>query len=158
MKTSMVADRAKAQVLIDAVVQRMMMLRGQGSHKEALDIYLQIKRTYPDWVDMLMLIDVAADCICLARWQDAIHYAQTALAHDTNNFVPYDALAHAYSKLGQWDKAGYYGLQALKLRDSRFGMWKGQRCLPKNAICRMGRKSLGIFAGSSKSLITAKLK
>jgi hypothetical protein len=123
----MAADRTKAQILINAAVQRMMILRGQGSHKEALDIYLQIEHIHRDWVDTLMLIDAAADCSCLARWQDASHYAQAALAHDTNHFVPYDALAHAHSKLGQWDKARYYGLQALKLRNSRFG---GEPAIP----------------------------
>jgi hypothetical protein len=63
----------------------------------------------------------ATNCVRLGRWQDAIHYAQTALAHGGDMLGIYDALAHVHGILGQWDKVRSYGSQALNMRDSLFG-------------------------------------
>ncbi|MDR0479584.1 MAG: tetratricopeptide repeat protein [Burkholderiaceae bacterium] len=120
MKASAVQHESQAQLQVDAAIERMMVLRGQGRYQETLDIYLRIERTYPDWVDTLMWIDAASDCIYLARWQDAIRNAQTALAQDANNFAPYDALAQVHGILGHWEEARHYGLQALNIRARRF--------------------------------------
>jgi hypothetical protein len=119
-KISAIRHESKTQLLVDAAVERMIMFQRQGRYREALDIYLQIERTYPDLVDTPMRIDAAGDCIHLGRWQDAIGYAQTTLAQDANNFASCDVLAHAHSKLGQWDQARCYGLQALNMRARQF--------------------------------------
>jgi hypothetical protein len=71
--------------------------------------------------------DAAFNCIWLQRWQDAISYATTALAHGGNS---QGILAHAYSHLGQWEEASRYGLQALNMRASEFS---GEPVIPLSA-------------------------
>jgi len=62
----------------------------------------------------------ASNCIWLGRWEDAIRYAQTGLAHHHDRFELYDVLTHAYGSLGQGDEVRRYGLQALNIRVRRF--------------------------------------
>ena len=97
---------------------RVRTLYGQGRYQEALDICLQITGANPEisgaWGD------AAVNCIQLGRWQDAVHYAQTALARGGNSLAIYDTLAHAHGRLGQWDAARHYGLQALNAKARQF--------------------------------------
>jgi hypothetical protein len=120
MKTSAPQDISKAQSHVDAATQRLRTLYAQGRYRESLDICLEIERTHFDLADPWMWIDTAANCIQLRRWQDAIRYAQTALAHNGNQLAIYDTLAHAHGQLEQWDQARRYGLQALNMRASQF--------------------------------------
>ena len=119
MSVSTPKDKLKTLLPLDAVVKRIRTLQSQGRYEEALDICLQIIRTHPQipsgWNG------AAISCLRLARWQDAINYAQTALARGANDFVPYDTLAHAHGMLGQWDEARRHGLQVLNMRDRLFG-------------------------------------
>jgi tetratricopeptide (TPR) repeat protein len=111
--------QAKVQSQIDAAVKRLRMLHEQGRYQEALEACLQITRAFPDIGDAWS--DAAINCTRLARWQDAIDYAQTALTHrQENNNVLHDALAHAHGMLGQWDAARRHGLQALEIRARHF--------------------------------------
>jgi hypothetical protein len=112
-------NNEKAQLLVDAAVKRMKALMDQGHFQESLNICLQLTRAHPQMSGAWSA--AAANCIHLARWQDAIHYAQTALTRGGNNLNIYDALANAYDQLGQKDKARSYGLQALNMRAARFG-------------------------------------
>jgi hypothetical protein len=115
-------NKTDGQLLqIDTVIQRMRVLYAQGRFEESLDICQKIERNCPDSVTAWLWIEAAASCIYLERGQDAIHYAQIALARGINNFAPYDILAHAHGMLGQWDAARRYGLEALNRRDRRFG-------------------------------------
>ena len=112
-------SKSEKQLLADVIFKRMETLHLQGDYQKSLDICLQLMQSHPYMVNVWS--SAAANCIMLSRWQDAIDYAQTALARGRNTLPVYDALASAYGELGQWDEAGRYGLQALKMRDRRFG-------------------------------------
>jgi len=107
------------QDMIKAANLRLKTLEAQGHFQQALEISLQIAHAYPDYAAAWS--HAAGSCIRLHRWQDAVAYAQTALACGGDTVGLYDALAHAHGKLGQWEQAGRYGLQSLKMRDSQFG-------------------------------------
>jgi hypothetical protein len=113
-------QKPSLQEMIEAAVQRIRALHAQGRYQEALDICLQITRADPNYAAAWS--HAAGNCIHLYRWQDAVTYAQTALACGGNTVVLYDALAHAHGKLGQWDEAGRCGLLALNMRDSQFNV------------------------------------
>jgi hypothetical protein len=111
-------NESEAQLQIDAAVKRMRALYVQGQYKEALDICLQLVRTDPNlWGAWSR---AALNCLYLARWQEAIRYAQAALTHGGSDLMIFDVLAHAYSEVGQWDEARRYGLQALEMHANRF--------------------------------------
>jgi hypothetical protein len=120
MKPSPPTIRSQTPLPVDTAVRQMRVLQGQGQYQEALDISLQIARAHPDVAEGWSA--AAINCVRLDRWQDAIGYGQTALAHGgaTNNAL-HDALAHAHGKLGQWDAARRHGLQSLEIRDRHFG-------------------------------------
>jgi len=111
-------NRSKAQPPLEVIFKRMTALYAQGRYKESLDLCLQITRARPDlanaWYSM------AVNCTRLGRWQDAIGYAQTALARGGKTFDLYGLLAHAHGVLGQWDEARRCGLQALDMRARQF--------------------------------------
>jgi hypothetical protein len=128
MKANILMRPSEDQLLLDAARKRAQVFLEQGRYQEALDVWLEFIHAHPEiangrphpgiangWVA------AAVDAIHLGRWQDAIRYAQNALAHGDNTFGPYDGLAHAYGVLGQWDEARRYGLRALDMRDRRFG-------------------------------------
>jgi tetratricopeptide (TPR) repeat protein len=117
--------QAKIKSSIDAAAKRVNAFHTQGRYQEALEICLQITRDYPEIADAWG--NAAVNCIYLARWRDTIDYGQAALTRGCNRMELYDVLAHAYGELGQWNQARRYGLQALEMRDSRFG---GQPAIP----------------------------
>jgi tetratricopeptide (TPR) repeat protein len=116
---------APAQWLAGAATNRIGAFMEQGRFQEALEICLQMTRIYPELVGAW--VNAAINCAMLGRWQDAMEHAQTALARGRTDLVLYDTLAHAYGMLGHWSQARRYGLQALELRDSRFG---GEPAIP----------------------------
>ncbi|MDR2991645.1 MAG: tetratricopeptide repeat protein [Burkholderiaceae bacterium] len=103
----------------DDAVQHIKALFEQRRYQESLDICLQITRAHPEIAEAWC--NAAVNCVMLARWQDAMGYAQTALARGGNTLALYDALADAHGNLGQWDETRRYGLQALNMRDRLFG-------------------------------------
>jgi hypothetical protein len=107
------------QLPLNDAIHRVKTLCEQKRYEGSLDICLQITRTHPKMAKAWT--DAAVNCGMLTRWQDAIGYAQTALACGGNTFALYDVLASAYGQLGQWDEARRYGLQALDMRDRIFG-------------------------------------
>ncbi|MDR2155237.1 MAG: tetratricopeptide repeat protein [Burkholderiaceae bacterium] len=134
----------------------MQALHEQGRYEESLDLCLQIIEDQPHWAAMWG--NAATNCIMLGRWQDAIGYAQTALARGANNLVPYDALASAHGALGQWDEARRYGLQALNLRVRRFGgdpvdALPGSEAMPPAPSASTRERNViafSLFGGNSK--------
>jgi len=125
-ETSTPRHQSETPLPVDAAVKHMAALREQGRYQEALDICLQVAHAHPDLA--VAWSDAALNCAWLRRWQDAIRYAQTALAcGGENNVGIYDTLAYAHSALKQWVEARRYGLQALNMRDRRFG---GEPAIP----------------------------
>ncbi|MDR0458193.1 MAG: hypothetical protein LBH10_04080, partial [Burkholderiaceae bacterium] len=80
-----------------AAFERMAALFAQGRHEQSLDICLQLMRTHPKMVNAIS--SAAANCIMLRRWQEAVDYAQTALARGRKTLPVYDALASACGEL-----------------------------------------------------------
>jgi hypothetical protein len=103
---------------LDTAVRHMRALHAQGRYQEALDACLQVAHTYPESAEGWG--GAAVNCTHLGQWQDAIRYAQTALARGGNMLGIYDALAHVHGHLRQWDEARRYGRQALEMRARRF--------------------------------------
>ncbi|MDR0458667.1 MAG: tetratricopeptide repeat protein [Burkholderiaceae bacterium] len=158
------AANSKASFL-DAIAQRAHDLYIRGAYQESLDLYLQITQSRPDLA--LAWHGAAVCCVNLRRWQEALGYAQTALAHkhDDNNFALYDTLAHAYAALEQWDKARHYGLLAL---ERRVRLFNGEPAIPSpqpgpmpplpNAQTRQRNLiAFSLFGGDSKYCETAVL-
>jgi tetratricopeptide (TPR) repeat protein len=110
---------ARGHATVTAADRLAKMLYEQGRYAEALAACLQVTRSHPAIANAW--IDAALNSVKLERWQDAIRYGQTALARGGNTLALYDALAHAHSKLGQWDEVRRYGLRALTMRAQRFG-------------------------------------
>jgi len=117
-------SQAKALLLLEAAVKHEKTLYQQGRYQEALEICLQLMRTYPSIAGIWG--DAAANCVRLGRWQEVIRYSQAAqslsgkLLSGSNALMLYDTLAHAHGELGQWDEARHHGLQALNMRAERF--------------------------------------
>jgi hypothetical protein len=117
--TQRIQNGSKEQLSIDADFKHMEALYVQGHYEESLAICLQLMHTHQEMVNVWS--SAAANCIMLARWQEAVDYAQIALARGRKTLPVYDALASAHGAIGQWNEARYYGLQALTIRDRRFG-------------------------------------
>jgi hypothetical protein len=111
-------NKSKDQLLMDAALKRTNTLHEQGRYQESLDLCLQITREHPQapqaWYN------ASVNAVVLRRWQDAVGYAQTALARGGKDIGIFDILAHAHDPLKQWDKVRYYGLMALNTRDRHF--------------------------------------
>lgn len=65
--------------------------------------------------------DKAVCHVRLNQWNDAIAAGLHAVKLGSQDLGTYDALAHAYGGLEQWDMVRKYGLHALNLRMARFG-------------------------------------
>ena len=102
-----------------ADIQRLEELHLQGRYQESLDICLRLMRTHPEMTSAWS--NAATNCVMLGRWQDVFDYAKTALERGKQTLTVHDALASASGELGRWDDARRYGLQALNMREQRFG-------------------------------------
>jgi hypothetical protein len=119
------AAQTRTQSLVETAATRVDALHAQGRYEAALNICLQIAHDHPEIADAWG--NAAVNCIYLARWDDTLRYGQAALERGCDRMELYDVLAHAYGEVGQWSEARRYGLQALEIRDRRFG---GQPALP----------------------------
>lgn len=108
------------QLLVVAAGKRAKALHKQGRYEEALKVCLQAIRITPGLTQAW--IDAAINCLKLERWQQAVEYAEQALARGGNSFALFDALSHGYGALKQWEAVKKFGLMALQLRDQRFGV------------------------------------
>jgi hypothetical protein len=117
METSTSQDKPQASLQADVSLQRMWTLHGQERYQESLDICLEIVRTHPEITEAWTT--AARNCAQLARYRDAIRYAQTALAHG-ENISGLAILAHAFGALEQWGEVRRYGLQALNMLYAQF--------------------------------------
>jgi hypothetical protein len=113
------ATKYKEQSLLETAEKHEKTLYAQGRYQEALDTCLRVVRSHPKIADAWT--HAALNRGRLGRWQDAIHYAQTALSQGGNTFSIYDILAYGHDELKQWSEARRYGLQALNMRDRFFG-------------------------------------
>jgi tetratricopeptide (TPR) repeat protein len=94
------------ETLLLMEIRRADTLKSQGHYQEALEIYWQVTAAHPEMADVWSV--AANTCIWLKRWQDAIGYAQTALARGGNGFLICDVLGYAHRKLGLWSEAARY--------------------------------------------------
>ncbi|MEK1913062.1 MAG: tetratricopeptide repeat protein [Pseudomonas chlororaphis] len=119
-KSAIPAIRNSAQLLIETAGKRANTLHQQGRYEEALNVCQQAIRMAPGLTQAWA--DAAVNCLKLERWQQAIGYAEQALARGGNGFALFDALSHGHGALRQWPQVRKYGLMALQLRDQRFGV------------------------------------
>ncbi|WP_241193301.1 tetratricopeptide repeat protein [Pseudomonas chlororaphis] len=114
------AFRSSAQLLVETAGKRAKALHQQGRYEEALNVCLQAIRMSPGLTQAWT--DAAINCLKLERWQQAVGYAEQALARGGHSFALFDALSHGHGALRQWEDVRKYGLMALQLRDQRFGV------------------------------------
>ncbi|ROM53285.1 hypothetical protein BK648_06940 [Pseudomonas poae] len=119
-KSPIPAIRNSAQLLIETAGRRATTLHQQGRYEEALNVCQQAIRMAPGLTQAWA--DAAVNCLKLERWQQAIGYAEQALACGGNGFALFDALSHGHGALRQWPQVRQYGLMALQLRDQCFGV------------------------------------
>ena len=87
-------------------------------HKDyaaALCFATEYLKRRPD--DVEMLNNASACCTRLHKYREAIGYSERVLALTPDNSDVYDALAHAYGRLRDMDKAAEAGTRALLLKD-----------------------------------------
>jgi tetratricopeptide (TPR) repeat protein len=112
--TEPVSDTVPVQASILSAHRRASELYREGHHEQALQLCLLTTSTHPRlWV---LWAEAAVNCVQLARWDDAITYAERARALGGHSLALLDALAHASDALGDTEAARTYGLQALQLR------------------------------------------
>ncbi|AZD91806.1 MULTISPECIES: tetratricopeptide repeat protein [Pseudomonas] len=119
-KSGIPAIRNSAQLLVETAGKRAKALHQQGRYEEALNVCLQAIRMSPGLTQAWT--DAAINCLKLERWQQAVGYAEQALARGGRSFALFDALSHGHGALRQWEDVRKYGLMALQLRDQRFGV------------------------------------
>ena len=161
MENNISQHASKDQPSVEAMLARAEILFEQGCHQESLDISLQITRIHPELP--VPWFNAAYNCLKLRRWQDAIRYAQTSLAHGGTRVELWDTLAFAYGELGQPEQARHYGLQALETRDYYFNQ---EPCIPLTELpsmpplpgvqtCQRNVISFSLFGGNSQYCETA---
>lgn len=119
-KSSVPAIRNSMQLLLEAAGKRVKALHNQGRYEEALNECQRAIRITPGLTQAW--IDAAVNCLKLERWQQAVGYAEQALARGGRSFALFDALSHGHGALRQWEAVRKYGFIALQLRDQRFGV------------------------------------
>ena len=67
------------------------------------------------------LSDAATSAVKAGLWAEGIKYGKQVLKLNERYINAYDALAHAYGGLRDWENCRQYGLRALQLRDEQFG-------------------------------------
>ena len=79
-----------------------------------------------------------------------MRYAKQVLQRDPRHINAYDALAHAYGEQHDWANCARYGLQALQLRDEKYGAGELPP-LPQTEAKAEGKKiiAFSLFGGSS---------
>lgn len=151
----------KKRLLLESAKKKAMTAFEQGRFQDALSASLHATKLEPRLIPAW--IDAAVFCIKLERWEQAIQYANQALALHGSTFALFDALSHAHGVLKQWDKVRDYGLQALRLREEMYG---GTPALPMPlpnstpiAPSALTRKlnviAFSLFGGDSKYCETA---
>jgi Tfp pilus assembly protein PilF len=95
-------------------------------------IFKDAYQLYPD--DNEILINL---CVSLSRAKqdkEAITYLKILLKKDSLNFVAWDSLASAYSRLGDYEKAKKSGTNALTIKDRKYGNLDPSWTLPAEDI------------------------
>jgi tetratricopeptide (TPR) repeat protein len=95
-------------------------------------IFKDAYRLYPD--DNEILINL---CVSLSRAKqdkEAITYLKILLKKDSLNFVAWDSLASAYSRLGDYEKSTKSGTNALTIKDKKYGNPDASWTLPAEDI------------------------
>lgn len=113
------ATNKKLQKKLDLITDQFHHYFTHQQFSHALQTALKAHKLIPHSVKPLS--DAATCAIYLAQWQEGIKYANKALQRDKNCLNAYDALAHCYGALRDWQSAGKAGLQALQLRDQQYG-------------------------------------
>lgn len=101
--------------------------------------------------------DAAVATLRLERWPEAVRYARQAVALDPDNFIHYDALAHAAGGMGDWKIVQSAGLRALSLRDGLVPMQPvvDLPLAPAPADADLNIIAFSLFGGMSKYCETA---
>lgn len=124
-----------------------------GNYEEAKKYAEILSLLNPEEVDYKH--KVAYLCFKQSKWETAIEVALQALLLDKKYIPTLDLLAHAYGELENWENAGYYGHQALTLRDMEIP--KSADFVPINKTLKDGKKliAFSLFGKRSKYLETA---
>lgn len=146
----------KKHLLLKSVNKKAMTAFEQGRFQDALNSAVYATKLEPKLIPAW--IDATLFSIKLERWEQAIQYANHALALGGNTFRLFDLLSHAHGALKQWEKVREYGLQALNLRDEIYGVAPVLAMPPENPLPpapgistrKLNVISFSLFGGDSK--------
>ncbi|TCJ98428.1 hypothetical protein EV694_0832 [Volucribacter psittacicida] len=138
------AQNKKLQKKLDIISQNFHQYLANQQFSLALQETLKAHKLIP--ASVRPLSDAATVAIYLNQWQDSIRYANRALQRDVNCLNAYDALAHSYGALKDWENAGKAGLKALQLRDQQYG--SGELPPPTHIDLALAKKKKKVIAFS----------
>lgn len=150
-RTNQPAINKKLQKKLDQINQDFQQSFTRQQYALALQQALKAHQLIPHSAKPLS--DAATVAIYLNQWQEGINYANKALKRDSNNLNAYDALAHCYGALRNWQEAGKAGLQALQLRDKRYGQAPLPPLTPVDLTALATKKKIiafSLYGGASR--------
>lgn len=153
-------SNSKNQLRINQLKTQFEQLAGIGNYTDAVARLLAITKISPTL--SIAWSNASACFIHLERWDDAIECGLRAATLKSESLSCYDALAHAYGALKDWDNARRWGRIALSLRDQQFGDAKTSHdvnvALPAPPAARTRRNNIiaySLFGANAKYCETA---
>ncbi|UOO82715.1 hypothetical protein LVJ83_04425 [Uruburuella testudinis] len=143
-------QQLKIQQQLDRISAAFKQNMAAGRFAEAMHDALRAHKLIPQAVAPLS--DAATAAVKGGLWQEGAQYAKKALQRNPEHLNSFDALAHAYGGLQDWQNCRRYGLQALQLRDRQVMAAHPQLPeLPPLAPAREGKKIIAFSLFGAQS-------
>ena len=141
-------QQQKTQLQLDKISAAFRQHFQTGNYQQAMREALKAHKLAPK--STAPLSDAATAAVKAGLWNEAVRYAKQVLQRDPRHINAYDALAHAYGEQHDWANCARYGLQALQLRDEKYGAGELPP-LPQTEAKAEGKKiiAFSLFGGSS---------
>ncbi|MCP1659815.1 tetratricopeptide repeat protein [Neisseria perflava] len=108
-----------AQKQLDTICNVFRQLMAQGRNAEALLEIRKAVQLAPK--SAIVLSDAATAAVLASQYDEGVRYAKQGAKIEPKRINLYDAMAHGYGGLRDWENAGKAGLKALQLRDELYG-------------------------------------
>ena len=141
-------QQQKTQLQLDKISAAFRQYFQIGNYQQAMREALKAHKLAPK--STAPLSDAATAAVKAGLWDEAVRYAKQVLQRDPRHINAYDVLAHAYGEQHDWANCARYGLQALQLRDEKYGAGELPP-LPQTEAKAEGKKiiAFSLFGGSS---------